>query len=419
MSLEIDSHEIISACLKEHGKAELFFRTDGLQFEERRALARREYLESHPRIEPGHREAILKAAATPGMSREEITAAWGLLDEDTRVAFGHVTSDRFSAYAYFTGLSVGTNYALYLKDDIVLGIRESNDLVPPHEQELDMRLAEEESFLRFFYEGSNGLIGSDYDQHRIDWDTLHLHLYTIDPVPPYSAARIEGAFRRKGLQREYEFAFVRKGYDSWSAPREVRQEVLLGIYPFPIVRAGDSSSSAKKTEAVRPGIRGPIALPAPEVESSDPAMLPPAAWFKYIATGHIQEGSFPTIDGGFELLQVYRLKERLFHVKEVPLLANGIAPYDLVELEWQNAEVIPRFKRVDKRSGHRTIRALVNEDGRGRAIKRFAELNAASYRYEKKILAFAISEPGLDQMAKEWLSYLPVSWIYTDTLSQE
>lgn len=418
---EINSHQIISECLQQHGKGEFFPRTDGLQFEKRRAQVRHEFLETHPRIDPAHREAILQAAATPGMSREEITAAWGLLDEDTRLAFGHVTSDRFSAYAYFTGLSVGASYALYLKDDIVLGIRENGSLVPPHEQELDMRLAEEESSLRFFYEGRDHVIGSDHDQFRIDWDTLHLHLYTIDPVPPYSPARIESAFRSKGLLREYEFGFVRQGYDSWTAPPEIRQQVALSLYPFPIVRPNDSDNQTRKGEAVLHVAAEPIALPAPEVETTDPALLPPDAWFARITKGHQQEGLFPNVEGELETVKVERIKERLFRVKEPPLLINGIAQHDVVELEWQKAEVIPRFKRVVKNGGHRTIRALVNEEGRGRAIKRFAELNAPAqlYRYEKKVLACSIPEPGLDHMAKEWLGHLPVSWMYTDTLSQD
>ena len=57
MDVEINSHEIISECLKQYGKGKLFFRTDGLEFEERRAESRREYLESHPGTEPetGHK----------------------------------------------------------------------------------------------------------------------------------------------------------------------------------------------------------------------------------------------------------------------------------------------------------------------------------------------------------------------------
>ena len=77
---EISSGQVISDCLKEHGKGELFFRTDGLQFEERRARVRREYLEAHP--ETTHYEAIMKAGVTPGMTRAEVIAAWGLIEED-------------------------------------------------------------------------------------------------------------------------------------------------------------------------------------------------------------------------------------------------------------------------------------------------------------------------------------------------
>src|SRR6185503_20837454 len=104
MDIDINSGEIISECLKEYGQGKLFARTDGLQFEPRRAEVRRAYLEAHPETDPQHREAILNAAITPGMTRDEVIAAWGLLEEDTRTSFGHVTEDRWIAFAYFTGL---------------------------------------------------------------------------------------------------------------------------------------------------------------------------------------------------------------------------------------------------------------------------------------------------------------------------
>jgi hypothetical protein len=56
----------------------IFFRTDGLQFEERRAEMRRTYLETHPEISEEQRRTVLAASATPGMTREELSTAWGL-----------------------------------------------------------------------------------------------------------------------------------------------------------------------------------------------------------------------------------------------------------------------------------------------------------------------------------------------------
>jgi hypothetical protein len=46
----VNSNQIILECLKEHGKGKLFFRTDGLEFETRRARVREKFLnvpESH------------------------------------------------------------------------------------------------------------------------------------------------------------------------------------------------------------------------------------------------------------------------------------------------------------------------------------------------------------------------------------
>ena len=136
------SYKIIAECRKRHGMGKLFFRTDGLQHEERRAALRERFLEANPDIVTDHRAAILKAAVTPGMTRGEATAAWGLLDEDTQNAYGHVTEESQTAYAYFTGFSVGAPYALYMRDEIVAGVLETEELIAPHERETDMKLAE-------------------------------------------------------------------------------------------------------------------------------------------------------------------------------------------------------------------------------------------------------------------------------------
>src|SRR5437764_6004626 len=135
------SYKIINECRKRHGLGKLFFRTDGLQHEERRAALRERFLEANPHIVADHRAAILKAAVTPGMTRGEATAAWGLLDEDTQNAYGHVTEEGQIAYAYFTGFSVGAPYALYMRDEVVAGIIETEELIAPHEGERDMDAA--------------------------------------------------------------------------------------------------------------------------------------------------------------------------------------------------------------------------------------------------------------------------------------
>lgn len=92
-SVGLLSQRIIAECRKRHGFGGLFFRTDGLEHEERRAAMRQRLLEANPETAAEHRAAILKTAVTPGMTRGEATAAWGLLEEDTRAAFGHVTEE--------------------------------------------------------------------------------------------------------------------------------------------------------------------------------------------------------------------------------------------------------------------------------------------------------------------------------------
>lgn len=207
-SFAVNSNEIISECLKQYGKGELFVRADGREFEVRRVNARNKYLESHPEIEPEHREAILKAAITPGMTRDQVIAAWGLFEEDTRIVFGHVAEDERSAYAYFTGFEVRGRHALYLKDDVLFGVRRTDELIPPHERELDMRRAEGNG-LFYFYDGKDGqLRGSNVDQYKMDWDTQHLRLYVIEIVPPTSVLGIREYVRSKGLSKEYEAALL-------------------------------------------------------------------------------------------------------------------------------------------------------------------------------------------------------------------
>lgn len=427
MTTEITSHSITADCLRHFGKGELFYRTDGLQFEQRRADLRRDYLEAHPGTTPEFREAILNAAATPGMTEDEVSAAWGLLEEDTRMVFGNVTEDRLAAYAYFTGFAVGTNYTLYLKDDVVVGIREADELVPPHKYELDMRLAEESQGLYFFWDSDDGHIrGSDVDQVRIDWDTLHHHLYRIEPVAGVSAARIERLMKSKGLLRQYEIAFVRLGYDSRSAPDDIRSHIALSILPYSDLRQSriDAMGTTSFRDNVEPrGPSAPMSLPPSSLKSTnEPKLSPPDEWLALVPKSRQQEATFSTFDDGIELLKVEWEGERLFRIDQVPLLVNGVSLYDIVEVEWQDGKVIPRFKRLVESRGHRTIRGVVTEPNSKNRIKRFAETvisDPKRYRFEKDVLALTIAESELDEITKEWLGYLPLSWIYTDTLTQQ
>jgi hypothetical protein len=421
MNTEISSSEIILESLKEHGKGELFFRADGLEFEERRADTRRQYLESHPEIDAKYLDAMQKAAITPGMTRNEVIVAWGLLDEDTRTVFGHVTDDGRTAYAYFTGFAVGEPFALYIKDEVVTGVRQTDELVPPHELELTMRLAEENHRLFYFYEGKDGqLRGSNVEQYHMDWDTQHHHLYTIETVVPCGLREVEAQLRVKGLIRQYEIALLRLGYDSRTAPDELRTRVALSTLPYPHIRK--QQTTLKTIEAPQVP-NAPIPLPPSSRESLvDPVLGPPEKWRAYLAFGHQQEVAFPFGGDQVELITVKWQMERLFRVEQVPLLVNDISLYDLVEAEWHDGDLVPHFKRVVEKSGYRTIRAVVTDSEGEASVRHFAKLNTADrkrYRYEKEVLAFTTSESELDKIAKEWLSYLPVSWVYTDTLSQD
>jgi hypothetical protein len=419
MVTKTNSSEIITECLKEHGKGEIFPRTDGLQFEARRAAARHRYLEAHLQLSSEHRQLILQAAATPGMTREDVIAAWGLLEEDTRTVFGHVTDDRLSAYAYFKGFAIGALHALYLKDDVVVGIRQTDELVQPHEDELAMRLAEENAGLHYFYEGNDDrLRGSDVDQFHIDWDTLHHHLYRVEVVMPIDDGRIKRRIEAKGLIKEYEIRLLRLGHESWTAPTELRSLVALGLLPYPDRDEPDAPGPSSGAQTLAPG--SVVALPPSSLTSEPGASLPPAEWSAYVAEGG-QHAAFPAAAGEVELLKVEWVREQLFRVGRVPLRVNGVSLDDLVELEWLAGEAVPRFKQVAERRA-RTIRALMTDPAREDSVRHFAKLHVADrkrYRYEKPVLAFTIVEPELDELMKEWLGYLPVTWVYTDTLSQK
>jgi hypothetical protein len=423
MDFEINSSEIIFECLKEHGKGKLFFRSDGLEFESQRAELRTKYLESHPETENEHREAIVRAAITPGMTRDEVIAGWGLLDEDTQTVFGHVTDDQRSGFGYFTGFAVGEAYAIYLRDEVVLGVRATDELVPPHELELTMRLAEEDSGLFYFYEGDDGRIrGSDREQYFMDWDSQHLHLYRVEVVVPRSLRNVEDRIKAKGLIREYEIALLRLGYDSKTAPDELRTQVALKILPYPARSESDEVEKSLLNVAPQAPTSAIPLPPSPLEPPDDPTSVPPEKWFAYLAFGHEQEVAFPCDDDRVELLKVEWIRERLFRIQQVPLFANGVSLYDLVEAEWRESDVMPWFKRVAEKSGLRTVRAFLTDLEREAAVRHFAKVNTASrgrYRYENAVLAFTIEEPALDAIAKEWLSYLPLTWMYTDTLSQD
>ena len=233
--IDVSSYDIIIECRKRHGAGELFPRTDGLEQEERRAAQRRRFLEANPDMSTEHRDAILKAAVTPGMTRGEATAAWGLLDEDTANVYGHVVEAGALVYAYFTGFNVGATYALYMSDEVVAGVRETRDLIEPHPREADMKLVERYLGLFCFYEVSNDkVLGSDMDEYRNPPDILAMALHRTEPIPRFSEDEealkiLEMRMVGHGVYSDYLEALRRMGTDDEHATLRQRCEAAVSV----------------------------------------------------------------------------------------------------------------------------------------------------------------------------------------------
>jgi hypothetical protein len=233
--VDVTSYQIIAECRKRHGDGRLFFRTDGRQHEEARDALRQRFLAANPDIGDDHREAILKAAVTPGMTRGEATAAWGLLDEDTESVYGHVTDEGSITYAYFTGFSVGVLYALYMMGDMVAGVVETDELIAPHEREVDMRLADRYLDLFCFYEGRDGeIVGTDMDEFKNPPDILAMGMHRVEVIPRFSTdedamKRLELRLVGHGVYSDYLEALRRMGTDVDHATLAQRCEAAVAV----------------------------------------------------------------------------------------------------------------------------------------------------------------------------------------------
>lgn len=233
--VNLSSYTIIAECRERHGTGHLFFRTDGLQHEERRAAQRLRFLEANPDITEEHRAAILNAAVTPGMTRGEATAAWGLLDEDTRNVYGHVVEAGHTVYAYFTGFSVGATYALYMSEEMVLGVRETNELIEPHEREVDMKLADRYLDLFCYYERGDGeLFGADMDEYRNAPDILAMCMPRRELIPRFSSdeaemEKLEWRMVGHGVYSDYQNALRQLGTDGEHATLAQRCEAAVSV----------------------------------------------------------------------------------------------------------------------------------------------------------------------------------------------
>lgn len=178
---------------------------------------------------------------------------------------------------------------------------------------------------------------------------------------------------------------------------------------------------------IEPAIAGKDENDQPAVAGGDPRLaesgsqVPPPAWFDYIASVYYEKGAFPVADGNVELLTVNWQYELLFYVGEPPLLTNVVSQGDIVEMEWIDEEIIPRFKRVVEASGRRTVRVDVSTADNDEYFCDFlAALKSAhpNYRHENKLVTFAIEDQRIDKEIGDWLDYLHVSWVYTDTSSR-
>lgn len=114
---------IWSECAKGHGRGKLFPRADALGRDPQAAEKRRRYAAQRPELAPERRDAILAGAITPGMTRDEVAAAWNLAESP------HTGAVRKVEYMgrlceSWSGFDVGRRYTLFLQDGILAGVLE-------------------------------------------------------------------------------------------------------------------------------------------------------------------------------------------------------------------------------------------------------------------------------------------------------
>ena len=92
------------------GEGQLFLRRDGLENTPERVAARHAYLEAYPDTRPEYRMAILEAGITPGMTRRETVAAWGLDEKELRSFSCRSTASGDKNYYSYHGLKIGASF---------------------------------------------------------------------------------------------------------------------------------------------------------------------------------------------------------------------------------------------------------------------------------------------------------------------
>jgi hypothetical protein len=114
---------IIGECMSGYGRGQLFLRRDGLENTPERISARLNYLDAHPETRAQYQHAILEAGITPGMTRWEVTVAWGLDEIERRSAFCRETASGQTRYQSWHGFKIGgVTYTLYITDDTLTSL---------------------------------------------------------------------------------------------------------------------------------------------------------------------------------------------------------------------------------------------------------------------------------------------------------
>ena len=161
-----------------------------------------------------------------------------------------------------------------------------------------------------------------------------------------------------------------------------------------------------------------------------PDKFPPEAWFAAVADGRPQRVAFRDINGDTEFVKAEWVERNVFGVRELPLLVDGVCPYDDVEVEWREGSVEPHYLRnvpeVADEWSCRVIRsrATPKEVREFRQLCKSLRLNCfEGSRYERGTFVVAISPRSIRELEEEWetsLSYIvPGIWQFTDTGTRE
>ena len=156
-----------------------------------------------------------------------------------------------------------------------------------------------------------------------------------------------------------------------------------------------------------------------------PEKFPPEEWFAAVADGREQRVAFLDINGETEFVNAEWSEENRFELKESPLLVDGVAVWDFVEVVWKEGSVEPHFlRRLPEQSwGCRPVRTRVSPKEVKKFLKTCDDLKIPfeGTRYERGILVTAIRPETIEyyrEMDWDILHFLPGEWVFTDTGTQ-